>query len=85
MAIPLGRLDINAVDGKKTSAPGAASVAHIIEADIDSQAATTKLVIKNMFQFLIGSLLGANDGVEVLKLNIYQPTIVIVASSFQGC
>ena len=56
MAIPLGRLDINAVDGKKTSAPGAASVAHIIEADIDSQAATTKLVIKNMFQLLIGSL-----------------------------
>ena len=65
MAIPLGRLDINAVDGKKTSAPGAASVTHIIEADIDSQAATTKLVIENMFQFLIGSLLGANDGVPI--------------------
>ena len=56
MAVPFGRLDINAVDGKKTSAPGAASVTHIIEAEIDSQVATTKLVIENMFQFRIGSL-----------------------------
>ena len=43
-AVPLGRLNINAVDGKKTSAPGAASIAHIIEANIDGQVTTTKLV-----------------------------------------
>ena len=65
MAIPLGRLDINAVDGKKTSAPGAASVAHIIEAYIDSQAATTKLVIENMFQRCIVSFQCANDSMQV--------------------
>jgi hypothetical protein len=56
MAVPLGRLDINAVDGKRTSASGAASVTHIIEVEIDSQDATIKLVIENMFQFRIGSL-----------------------------
>ena len=55
MAVPLGRLDINALGGSKTNAPGAASVTHITEADTVSQVATITLVIENMFQRCIVS------------------------------
>ena len=65
MAAPLGRLDINLADGSKTNAPGAASVAHITEADTVSQLATITLVIENMFQRCIVSFQCANDSIQV--------------------
>lgn len=65
-AVESGRFDISVLDGKKTSAPGAASVAHMTEAESASHAAAITLIIENMFQRRIGSFQCANDGVQIV-------------------
>lgn len=61
-AVSLGRFDINAVVGKKTSAPGAASLTHITDAERASHAQAITLIIENMFQRRIGSFQSADHG-----------------------
>ena len=61
-AVSVGRFDIKVLDGKITSAPGAASLIHMTEADRASHAQAITLIDENMFQRRIGSFQSADNG-----------------------